>query len=76
MPQFDTFIFSSSLFYFILTFFILLYNNFTQILPRLGAILKLRAKLSNKSIVTEDIKGTHKNYISIFPSNLNVIDKN
>jgi hypothetical protein len=45
MPQFDTFIFSSNLFYFILSFFILLYVNFNYILPKYGALLKLRVKI-------------------------------
>jgi hypothetical protein len=48
MPQFDTFIFSSSLLYFFTTFFILLTFNNIKFLPRLAAILKLRYKISNK----------------------------
>ena len=48
MPQFDTFIFSSSLLYFIIAFFILLTCNFLRFLPRLSAILKLRSKLAVK----------------------------
>jgi hypothetical protein len=55
MPQFDTFIFSSSLFYFIISFFTLLYLNFAQYLPRISSLLKLRYKLVKKSssVITE-----------------------
>ena len=52
MPQFDTFIFSSSLFYFIISFLLVLYNNHTKFLPRLSSILKLRFKISNKNEVS------------------------
>jgi hypothetical protein len=45
MPQFDTFIFSSNLYYFTIAFLILLYLNITLILPKFGALLKLRFKL-------------------------------
>jgi F0F1-type ATP synthase membrane subunit b/b' len=53
MPQFDTFIFSSSLFYFIISFFTLLYLNYTQYLPRIGSLLKLRHKLIQKPVSTK-----------------------
>jgi hypothetical protein len=53
MPQFDTFIFSSSLFYFILSFLIVLYGNYAQFLPRLGALLKLRHKITHKAILKQ-----------------------
>jgi len=54
MPQFDTFIFSSSLVDLVFWFFILLYINFFLILPRLGAILKLREKIVKKSTLVSD----------------------
>ena len=50
MPQFDTFIFSSVLFYFILGFMMLLYVNTNSFLPFLSAILKLRFKLEHQSL--------------------------
>jgi len=50
MPQFDTFIFSSSLFYFIISFFVVLYSNFSFFLPNLSGIQKLRFKISKKSV--------------------------
>jgi hypothetical protein len=43
MPQFDTFIFSSNLFYFIITLVILFFVNY--IIPKYGALLKLRVKI-------------------------------
>nr|ACZ96458.1 ATP synthase subunit 8 [Didymium iridis]ACZ96459.1 ATP synthase subunit 8 [Didymium iridis] len=52
MPQFDTFIFSSSLFYFIISFFTLLYFNFAHYLPSISSLLKLRYKLVRKSSST------------------------
>lgn len=57
MPQFDTFIFSSSLCYFIISFFLVLYLNFNQYLPRLSSLLKLRQKLIKKplSIKTSNV---------------------
>jgi len=55
MPQFDTFIFSSVLFYFITGFLIFLYINAQLFLPYLGAILKLRYKLElqHKTLLME-----------------------
>ena len=56
MPQFDTFIFSSVLFYFILGFLIFLYINTNSFLPFLGAILKLRYKLEHQTKVEGSTK--------------------
>jgi hypothetical protein len=76
MPQFDTFIFSSSLFYFIVSFFILLYCNFTHFLPRLSAILKLRSKLSKKSAVISETQESYKDNLSIFSRHITISNKN
>jgi len=62
MPQFDTFIFSSSLFYFIISFFTLLYLNYAQYLPRISSLLKLRFKLLQKPSVSVTKKDTLKNF--------------
>jgi len=67
MPQFDTFIFSSSLFYFIVIFFLLLYQIFTQFLPRLGAILKLRSKVIEKASGNMFTILPSLDHITIFP---------
>nr|AAZ72723.1 ATP synthase subunit 8 [Physarum polycephalum] len=75
MPQFDTFIFSSSLFYFIITFFILLYFNFTRFLPRLSAILKLRSKLTKKSSLQDNINVSYHDKYSVFGSQLTINEK-
>ena len=52
MPQFDTFIFSSSLFYFIIFFLLFLIYNYIRVLPRISAILKLRSKFVKRSSVS------------------------
>ena len=67
MPQFDTFIFSSSLFVFLLSFFMLLFVNFLRILPRTGSILKLRYKVmkmleNGDSGLTKDLAVNKKRY--------------
>jgi len=70
MPQFDTFIFSSSLLYFVVGFFVLLYYNYTHFLPRLSAILKLRTKISKKSTIIRDNTDTYRDYLFIFSGDL------
>lgn len=66
MPQFDTFIFSSSLFYLLITFFLLLTINFTRLLPRLSAIMKLRHKIKQKSTTKNVLNLPFTSDISIF----------
>jgi hypothetical protein len=56
MPQFDTFIFQSILFYFIISYFIYLYVNSQLFLPRLAAILKLRFYILNPEKVKYQVK--------------------
>jgi hypothetical protein len=68
MPQFDTFIFSSSLFYFIISFFVLLYVNFNQVLPRLAAVLKLRYKLLKKQSSNKVPSLAVKTSLFLYPS--------
>ena len=53
MPQFDTFIFASSLLYFITCYLILLKYNTLRVLPKIAAILKLRSKISK--VQSQDI---------------------
>jgi hypothetical protein len=59
MPQFDTFIFSSILFYFIISYFVYLYVNSQLFLPRLAALLKLRFYLLNPDKVKYQVKTTN-----------------
>jgi len=75
MPQFDTFIFSSSLFYFIISFFVLLWFNFTRFLPHLSAILKLRYKLTSKSTSKSDIILSYRDSFSTFAHYLTFNEK-
>lgn len=75
MPQFDTFIFSSSLTYFILIFFVLLFINNTKFLPRLSAILKLRTKLIHKTLISAENNVTIHDRIAIFSKNLSETEK-
>lgn len=59
MPQFDVFIFVSSLFYLFIGFFSLMIYNQLFFLPKIAAILKLRSnvlsvaetKIKNKTVV-------------------------
>jgi hypothetical protein len=76
MPQFDTFIFSSSLTYFISSFFILLYLNFTRFIPRLGAIIKLRNRRTTKSTTIKDIITPSGDILTIFSRNIPSLEKN
>jgi len=75
MPQFDTFIFSSSLIYFISSYFILLSAIFTRFIPRLGAIIKLRDRIASKSNPLQDSKPPLNDYLTIFARNLTNTDK-
>ena len=76
MPQFDTFIFSSSLTHFIIIFFVLLFLNNTNFLPRLSAILKLRTKLINKSLTAAETTIVLHDRVAVFSKNLTDIEKN
>ncbi|RYE05339.1 MAG: hypothetical protein EOP33_06520 [Rickettsiaceae bacterium] len=49
MPQFDVFLFFSSIFYLLVGFFSLMFYNQFVFLPKISAILKLREKLLNLS---------------------------
>jgi hypothetical protein len=69
MPQFDTFIFSSSLFYFILSFLIVLYGNYSRFLPQMGSLLKLRHKCNTVAV------DKHVSEVSLFTSGITGINK-
>lgn len=47
MPQFDVFIFLSSVFYLIIGFFGLMFYNQLVFLPKVSGILKLREKIQS-----------------------------
>jgi hypothetical protein len=49
MPQFDVFLFFSSIFYLLVGFFSLMFYNQLVFLPKISAILKLREKILNLS---------------------------
>lgn len=46
MPQFDVFLFFSSVFYLLVGFFSLMFYNQFMFLPKISAFLKLREKIS------------------------------
>jgi Plant ATP synthase F0 len=75
MPQFDTFIFSSVLFYFIIGFLIFLYINAQLFLPCLGAILKLRYKLELQHKTLELQETVIPLNLEDFPLNSNKIQE-
>jgi hypothetical protein len=68
MPQFDTFIFSSNLFYFMIALFIVFVVNY--IIPKYGALLKLRVKIFINTISI----GVLLFFILFFNINLGLID--
>jgi hypothetical protein len=67
MPQFDVFIFFSSIFYLLIGFYSLMFYNQFIFLPKIASILKLREKLLSFS---------HKNEAANKVSALVKISKN
>jgi hypothetical protein len=61
MPQFDVFLFFSSVFYLLVGFFSLMFYNQFMFLPKISAFLKLRSKISLFQMTTQLIITEKKN---------------
>ena len=59
MPQFDVFLFFSSVFYLLVGFFSLMFFNQFMFLPKISAFLKLREKITKYHANVENV--TKKN---------------